>query len=328
MYIIKQHPILSYKYIHSLISDYDIYTHYLGYNFKVGEAFNSPLRKDNNPSFSIFKSKRGELLYKDFGSGETGNVISFVQIKMNLPNYQSALVQIYCDLIWNKKGKVEGVKEVTKQIKTTKADIGIKRQNFTQIDYNYWNQYGITLKILKHFDVYPIKYVFKGPYIHWEYTKDSPMYAYKVYDKFKIYRPLETSNKSKWYGSLTREYLQGYKQLPNKGDLLIITKSMKDVMCLYSFGYIAIAPSSESTLIPENIINNLKKRFNNIILFYDNDESGKLYSDRMSKKYELNKIEIPIEKKAKDISDYYKLYGKQNSKELLGKLIPSNEKEE
>lgn len=36
-------------YILSKVTEYDIYTHYLG-QFKVGAIYNSPFRKDKNPS--------------------------------------------------------------------------------------------------------------------------------------------------------------------------------------------------------------------------------------------------------------------------------------
>ena len=84
------------------------------------------------------------------------------------------------------------------------------------------------------------------------------MYAYKVFDKFKIYRPL-ASKYTKWRTNLTTSDVQGLAQIPEKGDLLIITKSLKDVMVLYEMGYTAISAASETTFIPEDIISGLKK---------------------------------------------------------------------
>lgn len=49
------------------------------------------------------------------------------------------------------------------------------------------------------------------------------MYAYKVYNHFKIYKPL-ADKYTKWRNNLTEYDIQGYKQLPKKGDILIITK--------------------------------------------------------------------------------------------------------
>ena len=48
---------------------------------KIGKLINSPLRSDDKvPSFAIFRSKSGDLLFKDHGSGETGNAIKFIKL--------------------------------------------------------------------------------------------------------------------------------------------------------------------------------------------------------------------------------------------------------
>ena len=44
------------------VTDYDIYSYYIG-AFKPGKLLNSPLRPDDKiPSFAIFPSKTGDLL--------------------------------------------------------------------------------------------------------------------------------------------------------------------------------------------------------------------------------------------------------------------------
>ena len=61
-------------------TELDIYEAYLG-KIKVGQIYNSPLRKDENPSFGLFYShKTGQLLYKDLATGECGNVFKFVKL--------------------------------------------------------------------------------------------------------------------------------------------------------------------------------------------------------------------------------------------------------
>ncbi len=64
------------------ISFFDIYKYYVK-NFKIGEAFCNPFRKDQNPSF-IIDNKYGELLHFDFAdSFFRGNAIQLVeQIKI------------------------------------------------------------------------------------------------------------------------------------------------------------------------------------------------------------------------------------------------------
>ena len=131
------------------------------------------------------------------------------------------------------------------------------------------------------------------------------MYAYKVYDHFKIYRPL-ADKYTKWRNNLTEYDIQGYAQLPEKGNLLIITKSMKDVMCLKELGYNAISPSSESTFIPDNALEVLKKRFKHILICFDRDAPGVKNMRKISLKTGLNCFLVHKKFKSKDISDAIK----------------------
>ena len=62
--------------------------------------------------------------------------------------------------------------------------------------------------------------------------------------------------------------------LPKSGDILVVTKSMKDVMVLYQLGIPAIAPISENCFLTEAQYNKLQSRFKYIVLLYDNDRPG------------------------------------------------------
>ena len=154
------------------------------------------------------------------------------------------------------------------------------------------------------------------------------MYAYKVYNNFKIYRPF-ADKYTKWRNNLTEYDIQGYAQLPSKGDTLIITKSMKDVMCLYEMGIPAISPSSESTFIPNDILEGLKKRFKRIIILFDRDNAGVKYLRKMSLKTGLEGLLVHKKFKAKDISDGIKANSFEEIKEwLYGEIKKQNTKEE
>ena len=56
----------------------------------------------------------------------------------------------------------------------------------------------------------------------------------------KIYQPYSNF---KWLSNTSASDLQGLSQLPDRGDTLVITKSLKDVMCLDIWDIPAIAPS-------------------------------------------------------------------------------------
>ena len=93
---------------------------------------------------------------------------------------------------------------------------------------------------------------------------------------------------------------------------------MKDIMCLYEYGIIAIAPCSENLFVTDNQYQKLKAKFKNIFLLYDNDLPGIRASIKIHKKYpELNILFIPKSSKCKDFSDYRKTYGDKKTQELI-----------
>ena len=302
------------EYILSKVTEYDIYAHYLG-QFKVGMIYNSPFRKDKNPSFGIFYSKRTkQLLFKDHGTGECGNVIKFVQLYTGKTNYNDILQDIVAKLNITTDTKLDSSKQY---IPSQETVIGVVRQEFTDVDTNYWSQFHISTKTLKKFNVNSIKYYLCNGIVKGIYKPENPMYAYKVYNNFKVYRPLGDKY-TKWRNNLTEYDVQGYEQLPKKGDICIITKSLKDVMCLYEMGIPAISPSSESTFIPESVLVDLKKRFKKIIIVFDRDQAGFKNVRKIIKKYkDLDFLFINKKFKSKDISDAIK----NNSYEIIKNWI-------
>ena len=311
----KKEP-LTIEYILSKVSEYDIYASYIG-QFKPGLIYNSPFRKDTNPSFGIFLSKRtGKLLFKDHGSGVCGDVIKFVREITGISNYNDVLQEIVRKLkITNKT-----VLKSTKPIESKETIIGIVRQAFTEIDKNYWGSYHITMPTLEKFNVHSIKYYLCNGIVKGIYKDENPMYAYKVYNNFKIYRPLGDKF-TKWRNNLTDIDVQGYAQLPKKGNLLIITKSLKDVMVLHEMGYNAVSPSSESTFIPDIVLNDLKKRFKTILICFDRDVPGVQNMRKVSLKTGLKGFLVHKSFKAKDISDAVKTNGFESVKDWLKKLL-------
>ena len=284
------------------LDDYDIYSYYLG-SFKPGKLMNSPLRPDDRiPSFAIFPGKTGGLLFKDHGTGEAGNALKFIKLYKGI-NTREELERELLRIV-RKMNPMSGEVKA-KSVKTVGlglTDIGIVRQKFTETDKAYWGQFCIHESTLKKFDVFSIKYFLCNNIVRGVYKNDNPMYAYKVDDKFKIYRPL-ASKYTKWRTNLTNENIQGYKQLAPFGNILFITKSLKDVMCLYEMGFSAISPSSETTFIPDSILEELKTRFKHIIILFDRDEAGVKNARKYSKQYGLDAIFVHKKFKAKDISD-------------------------
>lgn len=301
----------------SKVTEYDIYAKYIG-QFKVGMIYNSPFRKDKNPSFGIYYSKRTkQLLFKDHGTGECGNVIKFVSLFTGKTEYNDILSDIVDNLNITNNTKLVSSKQY---IPPTETVIGVVRQEFTDVDINYWKQFNISINTLKKFNVNSIKYYLCNGIVKGTYNRENPMYAYKVYNNFKIYRPL-ADKYTKWRNNLTDYDIQGYEQLPQKGDILFITKSMKDVMCLHEMGYPAVSPSSESTFLPKDVLEQLKTRFKRIIILFDRDVAGVKRSRKLSRETGLEAIFINKKFKAKDVSDAVKANSFEEIKNWLNETI-------
>ena len=288
------------------LTDYDIYSYYVG-QFKIGKLFNSPLRSDDkNPSFAIFKGINGGLFFKDHGSGEGGNAIKFVKLYKNI-NTKNELERELLRIVRKMNPNSDNaIRTYSYSVDSGPTDIGIVRQPFTDVDKRYWKQFHISIDTLRKFQVFSIKYFLCNRVVRGTYKETSPMYAYKVDDKFKIYRPL-ASKYTKWRTNLTNRNVQGLSELPVEGgNLLIITKSLKDVMCLYEMGFNAIAASSETTFIPDDILDSLRHKWKNVIMLYDRDKTGMLESRKYSKQYKLDALFVHKRFKAKDVSDAVK----------------------
>lgn len=322
MYSTRTAMTTSLKDLLDLLDDYTIYSYYLGRDLQIGKLINSPIRSDDKvPSFAIFRSKSGDLLFKDHGIGEAGNALKFIKLYKGIQTREELereLLRIVRKMNPEKKIVSNNHTKLSSGIPT---DIGIVRQPFNDIDKQYWKQFGISIDTLKKFNVFSIKYFLCNSVVRGTYKDTSPMYAYKVYDRFKIYRPL-ASKYTKWRTNLTNEYVQGLAELPKEGgNLLVITKSLKDVMCLYEMGFYAIAASSETTFIPDNILKALRSKWKHILILYDRDKTGVHKAREYSRQTKFDAFFVHRKFNSKDISDAVKNDGFDNVKEWLCKTL-------
>lgn len=317
-------PKITKSYLLSQYSEETYMEYYLGIKVAKG-LFCSPLRRDNTPTCSFYKNKSGELIFKDFNGSFYGNFISVVMEKYHV-SYYKALQIIAEDFNLSKrhtdKVAVNPIKPSTTVFKDTgPADVRVEIKDFTQEELNWWNSYGITLDILKKFNVYSCKNIFLNGELFKTIYKDNFMFGYYGGKKdnlelWRIYFPKQSN-----YRFLTNwpaKKIQGLKQLKKDGDICVITKSMKDTMCLYSLGISAIAPNSENLFIADTILERLKSKFKYIIVLYDSDLPGIQNMCKIKKKRpELIYFYIPRHYNAKDISDFYKKYGKDKTLEFV-----------
>lgn len=296
-------------------------TYYLGIPVQKG-LFKSPLRSDNHVTCSFFKGKSGTLYFKDFANGECLNFESVVMKKFNC-NYHEALKIIAKDFgyINSPVIKKQAIKIQPKFEGDKQTFIQSELKEFSEAELKWWGSFGITKDILNKFKVYSCKTVFLNGSVYAQSAQHSPIYGYyfgkkENVEQWRIYMPKR--KEFRFIGNVSSKTIQGYKQLPKSGKILVITKSMKDVMTLYSFGIPAIAPNSETQFISEKVFDELKQRFKHIILLYDNDLTGIRFTNKIRKRFpELKVSIIPRNTGAKDISDYYHMYGKEKTLDFI-----------
>lgn len=325
-------PKITKKLILSRFSEEQIMEYYLHIPVKKG-LWRSPIRDDKNPTCSFYRNNSGTLIFKDFATGQHLNVFDVVQTIFKC-NYFEALKIIANDLgIVNDKtlhknaGKINlnPIKIKDKEV----SKIQIEMQEFTDNELKWWGKYGITPNILRYYHVYSCKHIFLNGNLFATSQQHCPIFGYyggKIQDnkeKIELWRCYFPKRKNyRFITNWPSKKIQGYKQLPKKGKLLVITKSMKDCMCLHSCSINACAPNSENLFISDNVLEDLKQRFKYIVVLYDNDRPGRVNMAKIRRNHpELYYTFIPKEYGSKDISDFYKNHGRKETLNLIKKFV-------
>lgn len=296
------------------VSEEDIFKRYSDFQ-EINQKFFSPFNDEKTPSAIVYPNK----FFNCFSSGKKGSCFDLVMMKFGC-SFQESLLLIANDFNISKLNLefnpiIFGIKPKKSYI-SKPVDIKIKSKSFTKEGLDYWNQYLINEKTL-------IKYEIKQLEYYWLNNKMFKLYynqlgfAYDFYNyKYQLLFPNNTKE-FKWFSNTTITDLQGFNQLPLNGDKLIITSSLKDVACLNeNFNLECVAPKSENSIIPEIIIEHLKLRFKQIIIYLNNDAAGirssKEYEERYNLKWIINPLELD-----KDPSDIIKNSNKNKLIEFL-----------
>ena len=319
-----EEPSLTKEMILQKVSEESIFEHY-GVPIKKG-LFCSKLRADKNPTVGLYRNSRGRLIMKDFGSDFSGDCFTYVMALFNV-SYYMALQIIANDfgLIHRNDLKINKPKILptgTKFEEQKSAVIQIQTRKFNQTELDWWGRYGISHSTLNHFRVYPVDAVWLNGNLFYTNTSNQPVFGYyggikDGIEQWRIYYPKRTIGK--WISNWKSTYMQGIHMLPESGDYLVITKSLKDVMCLYEFGIPAIAPCSENLFLTEAQYNRLKTKFKHIYLLYDNDLAGIRSTNKIRKEFPDIRYLLLNRKDAKDFSDYRKAFGYSKTLELVNK---------
>lgn len=290
-----------------------------GQDVKMLSAFNP---KDSVPSmFVYFDTSSGKYKFKDFSSGCQGDHIQLVKNLYNLDT-PSAIKKITAD--YESYIKDNGKRaEVSLKIQDKYKVVDYEIRHWTNLDEAYWSKYKIGSKLLEYYEVAPLEFfkmekedeyetishTFNSRYIYGYFRKDGSLY--------KIYMPKNTEKKF----IKVQNYIQGADQINYKNKNLIITSSLKDLMCFVKLGYRhieAIAPDSENSILSEHTVNMLRSKFKKICVLFDNDTAGIASMQKYQDRFGFEPILLDMEK---DLSDSIAVHGLIKVKERLDDLL-------
>lgn len=333
------------------VSEIILWRHYIGSNFKIKKIFSAPYRTDNKNSFLLSYDSRGRLMFKDFGRpGMYGDIFNYLQIVYNI-SFIESLEKVNEDFnlgLINKTNKIvlkDKLKKIKKEVdkeeiekllkfekkfKETENQILIQAvtRKWEEEDLKYWRKFGISKETLDKYFVYPANKVFKNKHLIYIYNSKNPCYIYYFPNSkhVKCYLPFNPDKSKRFFGNVNNlQDIQGYYQCNIKdGDkenkLLILTKSMKDVMLLREFGFDAVALHGENHRFEDDFIRHIKKYYGKIVSLYDRDKAGILGAKRLWKEHNIKAFFIHKKWHCKDISDMYMTYERDIVKDFLVNL--------
>lgn len=285
---------------------------------------------DKTPSMHVYMLPNRIYRFKDFSTGKGGDgvdlVAELIAIEKQLPKAVPAADAVYAIVTeYNQFIASGGVRE-TRELKVYakyKVNSFLKRQ-WNNLDQKYWTDYAIGSKLLESYNVSPLESYCMVKDEHGKKTeielRGDNLYGYFRKDGtlYKVYQP--KIRKKKFIKVL--DYIQGTDQLKYQTPNLVICASLKDLMCLMSMGFTtieAVAPDSENTPIPKNIIQSYLHKYKNVCTLFDNDVAGKKSMASYNEKYGLPGVTFDMEK---DVADAVKKHGLHKTKlELYQALL-------
>ncbi len=331
----RSNPTVFLKDILKHVSEIDILNHYIPIK-ELPCLISSPLRVDKKPSFTIYITSFSKIRYFDLAKREGGGLFDLLG-NMWGTGFQATIGRIQRDLKYIAKSNIPiivGAPVTAKGLNPDVKKLEVKLRPYEQYDLDYWARYGLPQKALLFADIYPISHIImnKG---NGDMTIKAHKLAYAYIERkdgnttYKIYQPM--NDKCKWMNSHNSSVWDLWSKLPDSGDKVIITSSRKDALCLwYHLKIPAVSLQGEGYIPKESVIKELKDRFKEVYVLFDNDYNkecnvGRENASHLCSKFNLNFIEIPSYFQSKDPSDLYYNHGDDIFKDTMNKLLYEKE---
>src|SRR5574344_619 len=313
--------------IESKISEGELLQYYLGIK-EVPCVIKSPLREDKRASFGIYSLDGIRIYYTDFSTKDTGSTYQLLSKMWGL-TFSQTLEKIYHELVKHDKTiNVNAIQKPKINVYSNlenNTNLEVKIRDWKNYDIEYWKSYGVPLEWLEWAEVYPIsfKIVIKNDR---RYVFPAEKYAYAFVEHkennvtLKIYQPFSTTHK--WANKHDRSVVSLWTKIPQTGDKVVICSSLKDALCLSANTKIpALAIQGEGYGMSDTAIAELRKRFSKQYIILDNDKAGLSDAVKLAERTGFTNLVIPSFEGGKDLSDYFKLFGKSRFVELIKNLF-------
>ena len=319
----------------SKVTEADILSYYLGVT-EVPCIINSPLGQDRRPSFGLYSSDGIRIFYIDLATKDSGGLFDLLGKMWNC-GFKEVLNKINKDI--SKFCGGASIHSYTPcAIRSTSSynkdtDLQCKVRDWRSYDIEYWASYGITLEWLKYAEVYPIshKIIIKDGH-RYVFGADKYAYAYVEHKEgkvtLKIYQPFNKAG-YKWSNKHDKSVISLWTKVPEYGDKICICSSLKDALCLWANANIpSLSIQGEGYNMSDTAISELKRRYKEIYILLDNDEAGLKDGLSLSESTGFTNVVLPKFEGGKDISDAFKILGKEKWLKLIVPLFNSSRPQE
>lgn len=300
------------------ISQEQVFYYVLNDYPNLSKRYYSPFREDSGAGCFFYYDSSGKLLFTDKSRHRTFNCFEIICYKYDLHNL-SEVIQILKQL----KPDDDINKSFVKPVKV-KATIKTQSVEVTEEDLKFWGQYGITVNQLKSDNIRRVLQCLsiKGTKRKIYFFEDT--YSYLIYNKKgkkKIYSP---ESYFKFIGNVGKDDI--YEGFNKQVRQLLITKSYKDYRVIKNQDVNTTWFQSEVTFPSDQKLSEICKYNDEIIVFYDNDETGINRSIDLVKAIntfypgKARGIHLPskfLKENIKDSSDLYKHKGENHLTSFL-----------
>lgn len=298
----------------------------LGLKVEPGTRITSPVRQDSHPSCEWFYTQAGKLMLIDHAAGKRYDCFDLVGMRMGLGYNQT--IRYLGEVL---QDGFNPAAAASLQIRSTaKSHFQTEIAPLSPDDLRWLDKFGILPTTAQRFRIHSVRYLrVNGREVYGWRRHDPAVGTFFGFDsagneKWKIHFYGRGKDQVRFMGNTNR--IIGYVQLPAKGPVLILSKSVKDVALLSQYGLPAIAMQGEGVLPYPYIIESLKRRFDLIVSWYDFDATGIRSANKLRKLAGIQPILLTngrfgsVDYKAKDITDHYAIHGKEKTSQLIASI--------